>query len=286
MEKLKTIAPLVSTKWLNENMNHPDLVILDATLPKVGQANLSKEALTQSIPHARFFDLKNTFKDLDAALPNTMPSPTYFSKKAQELGINNQSTIVIYDHHGIYSSPRAWWMFRVMGHQNVAVLDGGFPAWKNENLPTQKTTPYHGQAGNFIANFQPHLLADVNVVLQSLNQSDVTILDARSEGRFRGTSPEPRAYLRSGHIPRSENLPISTIIKDGKMLPINELKKIYHSKNTTGKKLIFSCGSGITACVIALGAEMAGLFDKSVYDGSWTEWGAGEYPVSLRNDEL
>lgn len=272
-------TPLVSIDWLKENINHPDLVILNATLPKVGQP-MPEEATTISIPNARIFDLKNTFKDLTAKLPNTMPGPEYFSKEVQKLGINQHSKIVIYDHHGIYSSPRAWWVFRVMGHQDVAVLDGGFLAWKNANFPTSSYSTYHGKAGNFVAKFQPDLLTDAKGVLQSLNKNDQTILDARSEGRFNGTAPEPRTYLKGGHIPGSQNLPIAKIIQDGKMISKDKLAEMYQALNVLDKELILSCGSGVTACVIALGAEVAGHQNKSVYDGSWTEWGDGDsFPV-------
>ena len=208
-----------------------------------------------------------------------MPSPEYFSKEVQKLGINNESTIVIYDHYGIYSSPRAWWLFKVMGHKNVAVLNGGFPAWNKVQLPIDDKKSYDGPLGNFKANFQSHLISNADDVLKSLQQDDISILDARSAGRFNGTEPEPRAHLRGGHIPGSGNLPIAKIIKDGKMLSTAELKEIYTGFDLK-EKLILSCGSGITACVIALGAEMAGHHNKSVYDGSWTEWGDGDaYPV-------
>jgi len=277
MSKLPT--PLVSIDWLKENINQTDLVILNATLPKVGQP-LPEEATKTGIPNALIFDLKNRFIDLKASLPNTMPGPEYFSKEVQKLGINKNSKIVIYDHHGIYSSPRAWWVFRVMGHKNVAVLDGGFPAWKNSNLPMEPYLDHKGKAGNFVAKFQKHLLTNANDVLQSLDNNENTILDARSEGRFNGTAPEPRTYLKGGHIPRSQNLPIAKIIENGAMSSKEELIKIYQSLNVMNKKLVLTCGSGVTACVIALGAEIAGHHDKTVYDGSWTEWGDGDnFPV-------
>ncbi len=275
---LQINQPLVSITWLEERILDPNVIVLNATLPKLGQP-LSEEAKTKSIPFSFDFDLKNIFKDLDASLPNTVPSPEHFSKEVQKLGVNNESTIIIYDHHGIYSSARAWWLFKVMGHQNVAVLDGGYPAWNKMHFPIDNKKAYDGPQGNFKANYQSHLISNADYVLKSLKQSDISILDARSEGRFNGTAPEPRAHLRGGHIPGSGNLPIAKIIKDGKMLPTSELKEIYGSFDLK-EKLILSCGSGITACVIALGAEMAGHQNKSVYDGSWTEWGDGDsFPV-------
>jgi len=273
-------SSLVSPEWLNENLNHPQLVILDAMLTKVGQKEYSHEALTLRLPSARDFDLKNVFKDLEAPLPNTMPSPAYFSEHIKKLGINQDDTIVIYDHHGVYSSPRAWWMFKVMGHKNVAVLNGGFPEWKKLNFPIENKKPYDGPIGNFEARFQSDLLIDANVLLENIDNPDFAILDARSNGRFTATEPEPRKNLRGGHIPNSKNLPIKEIVKDGKMLPPDALKEIYSELETDDKRLILSCGSGITACVIALGADQAGHENKAVFDGSWTEWaGNHKYPV-------
>lgn len=279
MNNINSPTPIVSIEWLVTHLNHPNLVILDATKTKVGQKELSEEAKTKRIPRARFFDLQNTFKDQEATLPNTMPSAEYFEKEIRKIGINKDSIIVVYDHHGIYSAPRAWWIFKTMGHQNVAVLDGGFPAWKEANLPIAIQANYDGDVGNFEANYQPNLIKSAGEVLATLDKNEVAILDARSDGRFYGTAPEPRANLKSGHIPGSQNLPSSKIIKDGKLLPKTELKEIYDAFHLENKEVIFTCGSGMTACVIALGAEIAGHQSKAVFDGSWTEWGDGDYPV-------
>ena len=279
MNNVHLPTPTVSIEWLLAHLNQPNLVILDATKTKVGQKELSEEAKTKRIPRARIFDLQKIFKDQDATLPNTMPSPEYFEKEAQKIGINNESVIVIYDHHGVYSSPRAWWIFKAMGHENVAVLDGGFPAWKNANLPIAIQTNHNGGEGNFKANYQSKLIKSAAEILENLNNKDISILDARSDGRFHGTAPEPRADLKSGHIPGSQSLPSSKIIKDGKLLSPEELKEIYEAFDLENKEVIFSCGSGMTACVIALGAEIAGHHSKAIFDGSWTEWGDGNYPV-------
>lgn len=279
MNNISLPTPIVSTEWLLTHLNHPDLVILDATKTKVGQKELSEEAKTKSIPRARLFDLQKTFKDQDATLPNTMPSPEYFEKEAKKIGINNDSLIVVYDHHGVYSSPRAWWIFKAMGHKNVAVLDGGFPAWKKANLPIAFQSNYDGEAGNFKANYHSNLIKSAGEVLATLEQSGIAILDARSEGRFTGTTPEPRAHLKSGHIPGSQNLPSGKVIKNGKLLPTEEMKKLFDALDIENKEIIFSCGSGMTACIIALGAEIAGHHSKTIFDGSWTEWGGGDYPV-------
>ncbi len=279
MNKISLPTPIVSIEWLVTHINHPNLVILDATKTKVGQKELSEEAKTKRIPRARHFDLQNTFKDQEATLPNTMPSPEYFEIETRKIGINNESIIVIYDHHGVYSSPRAWWIFKTMGHENVAVLNGGFPAWKDANLPIAIQAAYDGEAGNFKSNYQANLIKSAKEVLENLNRKDVAILDARSAGRFHATAPEPRADLKGGHIPGSQNLPSSNIIKDGKLLSKKELKDIYDAFDLEDKEIIFTCGSGMTACVIALGAEVAGHQSKAVFDGSWTEWGDGNYPI-------
>ena len=272
-------SPLVSVEWLVAHLNHPNLIILDATKTKIGQKELSNEAKTRRIPRARIFDLQNTFKDQKASLPNTMPSHEYFEKEIRKIGINNDSIIIIYDHHGVYSSPRAWWIFKTMGHKNVAVLDGGYPAWNKANLPIAIQANYDGEHGNFKAYYQANLIKSAREVLANLNKQDISIIDARPEGRFHGTAPEPRAHLKNGHIPGSQNLPSLKIIKDGKLLPVEDLKDIYGTLNLENKEIIFSCGSGITACVIALGAEVVGYNSKAIFDGSWTEWGNGEYPV-------
>lgn len=280
MSDISLPTPIVSVEWLITHLNHPNLVILDATKKKVGQKELSEEAKTKRIPRARKFDLQNIFKDQEAQLPNTMPTADYFEEEIRKIGINNESMVVIYDHHGVYSSPRAWWMFKTMGHQNVTVLNGGFPAWRDANLPIAIQTLYDGEHGNFRANFQTHLIKSAKEVLENLDSDQIAILDARSKGRFDGTSPEPRAHLKGGHIPGSFNLPSGTIIKDGKLLPEEELKKVYSTFNLNGKEAIFTCGSGMTACIIALGAEVSGHSSNAVFDGSWTEWGDGNYPVS------
>lgn len=280
MSNISLPAPIVSVEWLVNHLNHPNLVILDATKKKVGQKELSEEAKTQRIPRARIFDLQNTFKDQKAVLPNTMPTAEYFEQEIRKIGVNNESIIVIYDHHGVYSSPRAWWMFKTMGHEKVVVLNGGFPAWRKANLPIAIQEKYQGDQGNFKANYQSHLIKSAKEVLNSLDNEQIAILDARSKGRFDGTAPEPRAHLKGGHIPGSHSLPSATIIKDGKLLPLEELKTIYATFHLNNKEAIFTCGSGMTACIIALGAEIIGHPSNSVFDGSWTEWGDGQYPVS------
>lgn len=265
---------IVSVGWLSANMTNSNLVILDASMPKAG----SKEPLpTLRINGAKKIDLKKVFSDTSSALPNTMLSPKAFEQAAQNLGINQDSLLVVYDYLGLYSAARVWWMFRAMGHQNIAVLDGGLPAWQAANLNCKAIEEETYFKGDFVANYQADLILSTAEVLESLNQKDKKILDARSIGRFYGTSPEPRAELRSGHIPSSLTLPYSQLLNQGCFKPKSELIALFSALGIKNQKLIFSCGSGITACILALGAELAGLPQhKAVYDGSWTEWGADE----------
>lgn len=276
MKKLTFQSPLVSIDWLAENIDHPNLVVLDASIPKVGAGKVVVSENTLGIKGARLFDLKNTFKKAESNLPNTMPDPHFFSAEARKIGINQESIIVVYDNLGIYSSPRAWWMFKVMGHEKVAVLDGGFPAWKKANLPCDNIVNYTGEIGNFTAQHQAHLICDQEEVLLSIKDNQKIVLDARSNGRFWGTAPEPRADLRGGHIPQSKSLPHTEVVKEGHVISRAQLEVLFDTSTHKDKKMIFSCGSGITACVLALGAEIIGLDNKTVYDGSWSEWGADD----------
>jgi thiosulfate/3-mercaptopyruvate sulfurtransferase len=270
---LKISSPIVSVDWLQKHINHPNIIILDATIPKVtGTDNNSNES---QIPSARFFDLKNKFSEASAPFPTTFPSEKQFESEAQALGINKNNTIVVYDDKGIYSSPRAWWLFKAFGYNKVAVLDGGFPAWKNAGFKTEAKQTYNGKKGDFQANIQPKYMKFFEDIKKETQCQNHLIIDARSENRFKSLEAEPRIGLRSGTILNSINLPFENLIDDkGLLKPQSELKKIFQPVAETNKALIFSCGSGITACVLALGAEVAGYNNLSVYDGSWTEWGS------------
>lgn len=268
---LKVNSPLVSVDWLFEHLEDESLLILDATIPKVGSTTTVLEEKIQ-IKNALFFDL-NDFSDATASLPNTMMTADEFQKQAINFGINTESCLVVYDDLGIYSSPRVWWMFQLMGFTNIAVLDGGFKEWKLKNYPTEKPTIRKLPQGNFKANYQSEKIKFTNDVLDNISSEKSELLDARSEGRFFATEPEPRNDVKGGRIPNSIGLPHSAILSSNKMKSVEELKAIFNSKNIDNKPMIFSCGSGITASVLALGAEIAGFKNHSVYDGSWTEWG-------------
>ena len=272
---------MVSADWLAERVAHPDLIILDASLPKPKSSASDNPLSDLRIPGARFLDIDNDFSDTSSDLPHTMLSESEFASKAQALGINNSSTLIIYDNLGVYSSPRPWWMFRSMGHENVAVLDGGLPAWVNAGLATVKKSPQTIEKGDFAAKVKPDFFTDSHSVLSSMESTNVSILDARSQGRFSGTAPEPRAGLRGGHIPNSLNLPFEEVVREGKLLPKPELAQKFIDLNISDELLVFSCGSGLTACILALAANVSGYSKTSIYDGSWSEWGQpGDLPVA------
>lgn len=271
-------SPLVSCEWLNENRNDPDLIILDASwhMPAV-QRDGKEEWLKERIPGARFFDFDREVCDQTSNLPHMMPSELNFQICAQNLGINQESCIVVYDSLGIFSSPRVWWMFKTMGFSNIAVLDGGLPAWKSASFAIESTAPLPLLSkGNFIADYQKTLICDAHDVLSATQQSDQTVADARSAERFFGEVAEPRAGVRSGHMPNAKNLPASLILKDNKMQDAYQLALLFEAIAPKKNRLIFSCGSGVTACILALAATLAGYNELAVYDGSWSEWGSRE----------
>ena len=263
---------IVSAEWLHGHMEDPDLIILNATIPEVGQAVDTMD--DEQIPNGIFFDLKNTFSDSSAPFPNTVPNEEQFQREARNIGINKNSFIVIYDEVGMYSSPRAWYLFKAFGHDRVAVLDGGLPAWLLNGYATEKKRNKKDVKGNFEASYRPHYFIDLQA-LQKLDRNEgKVILDARSSARFRGEVPEPRKGLRSGTIPESKNLPFTELIDNGFLKSQKELHDIFENVSNKEEHLIMSCGSGITACILALGASVSGRENISVYDGSWTEYGS------------
>ena len=271
---LQIEKPLVSVNWLYQHKDAINLVILDGTIAKVASHKTNSKIGENKIPKARFFDIKKTFSIQGADFPNTAINPKDFEKEARKLGINKDSCIVVYDAHGIYSSPRVWWLFNSMGFNNIAVLNGGFPAWKKANYPVEKKNKQDIALGNFEVNYQPKKIIDSSFVLESISNASKLIVDARSSGRFNATETEPRKEVRSGHIPTSINVPYSSLLNNSELINKKELEELFIKINPDKKEMIFSCGSGITACVLALGATIAGHKKNSVYDGSWTEWGS------------
>ncbi|MGB5205912.1 MAG: sulfurtransferase [Eudoraea sp.] len=259
--------PLVSSSLLNNNLEDPDLIVLDAS-PKTEKPDFENIG----IKGARHFDLKYEFSDTASELPNTLPSPKQFENSCRKLGINNSSKIVVYDNLGIYISPRVWWMFKVMGHQNIAVLNGGLPEWISQGYETVQQKENNIKPGDFESKFQPEMVKDYDFVLSNVISQASVLIDARSPGRFNGIAPEPREGLPSGNIPASLNLPYTEVLEQGKYKSKKALKAIFNKLDINEKPLVFSCGSGVTACIILLASEFVLMNDKSVYDGSWTEW--------------
>ena len=259
---------IVSVQWLHDNLEAANLVVLDGTISK------SFDALLLQIPDARFFDIKKKFSDTSNPFPSAFPSEAQFQEEARKLGINKNSAIVVYDDKGIYSSARVWWLFKAFGFSNVAVLNGGLPAWKQAGYSTETMKLYKAAAGNFEADLQPQYMTFFEAMKVASNTKTHTIVDARSQGRFNCKVPEPCEGLRMGTIPNSVNLPYTDLLEDGLMKSTKDIQAIFSTIiETKQKPMIFSCGSGITACILALGAEISGYKNMAVYDGSWTEWG-------------
>lgn len=267
-------SPLITVKELHDNLSLQNLIILDCTIDKVGQSLQNKKL--ELIPNSRFFDLEGKFSDHTVNLPHTLVNEKTFSDEAQNLGINQDSVIVCYDRWGVYSSPRVWWMFKAMGNSNVYVLDGGLPSWIENNFETNSIYFQSTKKGDFTADFQQDWFADIQVMLNSINDRNKIIIDARSEGRFNGTSPEPRQGLRSGHIPNSKNLFFENVLDGTTLKSKTELKSIFEKLANSTNENIFTCGSGITASILAFASTIAGFDNIKVYDGSWSEWGADE----------
>ncbi|HMU67111.1 MAG TPA: sulfurtransferase [Cellvibrionaceae bacterium] len=267
-------SPLVNVAWLSEQLDAANLVLLDASMAPPGQPTY---APVQVIPGARRFDFDKQVCDQNSALPHMMPAAEQFTEAAQALGINSDSTIVVYDHLGLFASPRAWWMFKSMGFDAVYVLDGGLPAWVLAGLPTLERYSPALTPGNFTARYSADYFVDKTQVFAALDNPAISILDARPSGRFAGTQAEPRPGLRSGHMPGAFSLPFTAVQSGGQLLGAQQLAELLGAP----RPLICSCGSGVTACVLALAAVVAGFREVAVYDGSWSEWGDPQWQLPV-----
>lgn len=266
------MKPLVNAKWLFKHHEEPNLIILDASTMS-NMANLEPKFTGVYIKGARKIDKAN-FVDRQSPIPNTMVDAKTFEFEARKLGISKKSKIVIYDNIGIYLSPRIWWMFRLMGHKNVSVLNGGLSEWVENGYPTSSEWSKINEKGDFTANYQPQHYRNVDDIKNNLNAGIEIVVDARSQERFRGQVSEPRPNLKSGHIPKSVNIPFASVLKNGKMRSKDELKSIF--RGIDGHPMVFTCGSGTTACILMLAASQISNNSLAVYDGSWAEWGSRE----------
>jgi thiosulfate/3-mercaptopyruvate sulfurtransferase len=273
---LQTRTWLTETDDLARELDAPDLVIIDASwhMPDAGR-NAHDEYLAGHIPGAIFFDI-DEIADTKSKLPHMLPPPEKFSSRMRSMGIGDGSRIVVYDSLGLFSAARVWWTFRVMGVQDVSVLNGGLPKWKREGRELESGEPRNRTPRHFTARRNADLVRDVADVKALLKDQSAEVVDARSAERFAGKAPEPRPGLRSGHIPGSHNLPHAKLLNsDGTLKSPREIERAFEDADVDlGKPVVTSCGSGITASVLALGLAEIGHRKTAVYDGSWSEWGA------------
>ncbi|WP_282205405.1 sulfurtransferase [Kitasatospora fiedleri] len=268
------VPALVDAAWLAARLGRPDLVVLDAGVGAHRHPPVR-------IPGARAFDLDGALSDHGSPLPHTLPAPADLQRELRALGVDQRSTVVVYDGAGVYSAPRAWWMLRAAGLDRAAVLDGGLPAWRAAGHPVDAgppASPADGlPAGDVTVRPRPGPFADRDAVAAALADPGTAVLDARARDRFTGAAPEPRPHLRRGHLPGSTSLPFTELLTaDGRYLPVPELRARLAAATAGRPRLIASCGSGVTACVLAFAAHLTGHPSPAVYDGSWSDWGRPE----------
>ncbi len=275
---------IVSTDWLFEHISDDNLRIVDASwyLP-VHKRNGAAEYKKEHIPGAIFWDI-DEIADLSSGLPHTIPNAQAFKSHMEKMGLGSEHSIIIYDGMGLFSAARPWWMLKSFGHDKCAVLDGGFPKWKAENRPTSNET-FALKPAQFEPKLNSEMFYEMKDIFNNISKKTALVIDARSAGRFRGEEPEPRPNCRSGHIPGSISLPFDKILNTGDqtLLGKEQLKALFEEVLIDpDKPVITSCGSGVTACVLALGLEIIGKKTIAVYDGSWSEWGSTDsMPIEI-----
>ena len=266
---------LVSTEWLEAHLGSPDVCIVDASwhMPAAGR-DAKAEFRAGRIPGARFFDIDD-LSDAGSPLPHMLPAPEKFSSRMRKLGIGDGKKVICYDTLGLFSAARAWWMFKVFGHDDAAVLDGGLPKWKSEGRPLDDGPVLKPQERHFTARVQSMMVRDMAEVAIALKFGTAQLADARSPGRFRGEEAEPRAHVRAGHMPGARNVHYASLLEpDGTLKPAEELAAIFAGSHVdVAKPVITSCGSGVTAAILNLALTEIGARGHALYDGSWTEWG-------------
>jgi thiosulfate/3-mercaptopyruvate sulfurtransferase len=275
--------PLVSPEWLKVRLDAPDIRVIDATWHLPGDPRDARaEHAAARIPGAVFFDI-DEIADTSSPLPHMLPSPEKFASRMRKAGIGDGAQIVIYDSQGLFSAARVWWTFRVMGFDDVVVLDGGLPAWRAAGGPLEDGPPTMRTDRHLTPRFRADLVRDLKDMRWAVETGRALILDARSPKRFAGDAPEPRPGLKSGHMPGAHNVPYETLLDEkGFLRPREDLEKIFAEASVTPRaRVICTCGSGVTASIIALALARIGRWDAPVYDGSWAEWGAiADTPVA------
>lgn len=269
------MGPLVSTEWLAAELGKADLVVCDATkyLPNESKDGRA-EFLAAHVPGARYFDIDEV-ADPDTDLPHMVPAAGRFARLLGAMGVGNATRVVFYDQKGLASAARGWWLMGLYGHDRAAVLDGGLPKWVREGRPTEKGEPASAPPALFRPDFRAARLRGIGDMLRNLDTGAELVLDARAGGRFTGAVPEPRAGMRSGHIPGARSLPYEELLNPDKTFRAPPaLRERFAAAGVDGiRPVVTSCGSGVSACILTLGLELAGLPPGAVYDGSWSEWG-------------
>lgn len=277
---MKLTSPTVTAEWLRSHLGSDGLRVIDATwVPPflTDRPDGRSQYMARHIPGASYFDI-DEIADQNSVLKHTLPPEAVFAAKVGALGISNETHVVAYDSNGFFASARVWWMFRVMGHDQVSVLDGGLSAWLAQNGDVSDVSP-DPIAARFEARFQSDLFRSQADMQTEIASETTAVLDARARDRFDGTAPEPRKDLPSGHMPGSVCIPVSSVIgADGRLKDDNDLRALF--ADHTQHPVVTSCGSGVSAAVLSLALARVGNWDAAVYDGSWSEWAANpENPI-------